>query len=145
MRVFLDTSVLVASVIEQHGDHERAFVLLQRVQNDKDEGFVSAHSLAEMYATLTRLPAPFRHSPEQAHLSIEENILKHFIISSLSGTDYSVLIKDAAAARIQGGTIYDAVLMKSAAKSAATKIFTLNLKHFRAVAPPDLVSLLSAP
>src|SRR6478672_5249163 len=108
MKIFLDTSVLVASVLKQHEDHERAFALLERVQSGKDEGVISAHSLAEMYATLTKLPPPFRHSPEQALLSIEENILKHFKTSSLSGTDYATLLREASAARIQGGTVYDA-------------------------------------
>ena len=145
MKVFLDTSVLVAAVIAQHGDHDRAFAILERVQSGKDEGFISAHSLAETYATLTKLPAPFRHSPEQALLSIQENILKHFTTSSLSGNDYAALIKEAAAAGIQGGTIYDAVLIKSADKSGVDKIFTLNLRHFQAVASPDLASILSTP
>ena len=145
MRIFLDTSVLVAAVIEQHGDHARAFALLQRVQSGKDEAVVSAHSLAETYSTLTKLPAPFRHSPEQALLSIEENILKHFKTSSLSGADYAALIREAAAVGIQGGTIYDAVLMKSAAKAEVSRIYTLNLKHFQAVAPPALAGLLATP
>lgn len=145
MRVFLDTSVLVAAVIAQHGDHDRAFALLDRVQSGNDDGVVSAHSLAEVYATLTKLPAPFRHTPEQALLSIQENILKHFTTSTLSGNDYAALIKEAAAAGIQGGTVYDAVLMKSAGKAGVDKIFTLNLRHFQAVASPELAAILSTP
>ena len=57
MKIFLDTSVLVAAVLEQHGDHARAFAILERVQQGKDEGVVAAHSLAETYAILTRLPS----------------------------------------------------------------------------------------
>ena len=87
MKVFFDTSVLVAAVIAQHSDHMRSFALLERIQNGKDEGFISAHSLAELYAILTKIPAPWRHSPAQALLSIEENILKYFKITSLSGHD----------------------------------------------------------
>lgn len=145
MRVFLDTSVIVAAVLEQHADHRRAFTILQRVQNGKDEGVISAHSLAEMYATLTRIPLPFRHSPEQALLSIEENILKYFTVSGLSVSDYSSLLREAAAARVQGGTVYDALLLKSAAKKSIGKIYTLNLKHFEAIAPPELAKIISAP
>jgi predicted nucleic acid-binding protein len=145
MRVFLDTSVLVASVLEQHEAHERAFSALERVQNGKDEGFVSAHSLAEMYATLTKIPAPFRHTPEQALLSIEENVIKHFKISSLTGNDYASLIREAALAGIQGGTVYDAVLLTSARKSDVDRILTLNLKHFQAVAPKAVADLLYTP
>lgn len=135
MKVFLDTSVLLAAVIEKHSAHERAFAVLERVQNGKDEGFVSSHSLAEFYANLTKLPPPFRHSPEQALVSMEENILQYFQISSLTGSDYSSLIREAALAGIQGGTIYDAVLLASAQKAGVNQIYTLNLKHFQAVAP----------
>jgi predicted nucleic acid-binding protein len=145
MKVFLDTSVLIAAVVSKHEAHARAFPLLERVQNGKDEGFVATHSLAEMYAILTKLPPPYRHAPEQALLSIEENVLKHFKISSLTGHDYASLLREAAMAGIQGGTIYDAVLLKSAEKSNPDRIYTLNLKHFLAVAPQNVGPKLSAP
>jgi predicted nucleic acid-binding protein len=145
MKVLLDTSVLLAAVIEKHAAHGRAFAVLEGVQNGKDEGFVSAHSLAELYANLTKLPPPFRHSPEQALLTIEENVLKYFKISSLSGGDYSALIREAALAGIQGGTIYDAVLLKSATKAEVDQIYTLNLKHFEAVTPKNFGPELLVP
>ena len=78
MKIFLDTSVLVSAVVKQHASHERSFAVLERIHNRQDEGIISAHSLAEMYAVLTKLPPPYRHTPEQALLSIEENVLKHF-------------------------------------------------------------------
>src|SRR5271168_2381187 len=102
MKVFLDTSVLVSAVLKQHVDHERSFAVLERVQNKQDEGIISAHSLAEMYAVLTKLPPPFRHTPEQALLSIEENVLKHFKTISLVGSEYAALVREAALAGIQG-------------------------------------------
>jgi predicted nucleic acid-binding protein len=145
MTVFLDTSVLIAAVVAKHEAHARAFPLLERVQEGEDEGIVSGHSLAEMYAVLTRLPPPYRHAPEQALLSIEENILKHFKISILTGNDYAALIREAAVAGIHGGAIYDAVLLKSAEKAKPDRLFTLNLKHFLAVASKDLGSKLRAP
>jgi predicted nucleic acid-binding protein len=145
MKVFLDTSVLLAAVLQKHAAHERAFAVLERVLDGKDEGFVSSHSLAELYANLTKLPPPFRHSPEQALLSIEENVLKHFKISSLTGGDYSALIREAALVGIQGGTIYDAVLVKSAAKADVERIYTLNQKHFQAVVPGSLAARILSP
>jgi predicted nucleic acid-binding protein len=145
MKVLLDTSVLIASVLEKHEAHDRAFAILDRVQSRKEEGFVSAHSLAEMYATLTKLPIPFRHAPEQALLSVEENVVKHFKISSLSGNDYASLIREAAMAGIQGGTTYDAIVLKSAVKAGVDRIYTLNLKHFQAVAPRNINPLIMAP
>lgn len=38
-----------------------------------------------------------------------------------------------------------AVLLKSAAKASVTRIFTLNLKHFRAIAPHHVSGMIAAP
>jgi predicted nucleic acid-binding protein len=145
MKAFLDTSVLVAAVIKQHVAHERAFVVLERIQDQKDEGIISVHSLAEIYAVLTKLPPPYRHAPEQALLSIEENILKHFKTIGLTGSGYAMVLREAAVARISGGTIYDALLLATAANTGAEIIYTLNLKHFQAIAPPGVAVKLSTP
>ena len=145
MRVFLDTSVLVAAVLEDHPAHARSFARLERVQNGADKGVVSAHSVAEVYATLTKLPVQFRHSPEQALLVVEEDILKYFELIALEAPDYAVLVREAAMARIQGGTIYDAVLLKAAAKARVDRVYTLNLKHFQAVGQGNLAKLIFEP
>jgi predicted nucleic acid-binding protein len=145
MKIFLDTNVLVASVIEKHEHHERAYAVLDRVQSGKDEGFVSAHGLAEVYAVLTKLPALFRHTTEQALLSVEENIIKFFKITSLTATDYTGIIREAALAGVQGGTIYDAILVKCAAKAEVEKLFTLNVRHFQSVARRSLQAQILAP
>jgi predicted nucleic acid-binding protein len=55
MKVFIDTSVLVSTVIQQHESDSRALSVLERVQSEKDEGFISGHSLAETYAVLSDL------------------------------------------------------------------------------------------
>jgi predicted nucleic acid-binding protein len=145
MKTFLDTSVLVAAVVQKHEHHSRAYAILDRVQSGKDEGFISAHSLAEMYAVLTKLPPPYRHTPEQALLSIEENVVNHFKLTGLTGSDYTVLVREAALGGIQGGTIYDAVLLKCGAKAKAEHVFTLNLKHFQTIAPKNIVSQIVEP
>ena len=59
MKFFFDTSVLLPCFLEDHEHHEaslRAFL-----EADKKEGCCGAHSLAELYATATRLTrkAPF--------------------------------------------------------------------------------------
>ena len=145
MKVFLDTNVLVSAVVQQHESHARSLAVLERVQNEKDEGFVSGHSLAETYAVLTKLPPPLRHTPEQALLSIEENIVKYFKVTALTGQEYSALIREVALAGIQGGTVYDAVLLKCALKSEAEKIFTLNVRHFSNIAPQNAAAKIVAP
>jgi predicted nucleic acid-binding protein len=145
MKVLLDTSVLVAALVDEHGDYVRSFAILDRVLSGKDDGYVAAHSLAEIYSVFTRSPPPMRHSPEQALRSLEENVLNFFKISSLSSADYVALVRDAALAGIQGGAIYDAVLLKSAAKAEVERIYTLNLRHFQALAPPDIIPRIFSP
>jgi len=145
VRIFLDTNVLVAAIVSGHVHHERAFPIFERVAKNKDEGFVSVHTIAEVYSALTRLPPPFRHSPTQALLSIEENILKHFKPVTLTATEYATMVREAAAAGIQGGTIHDAVLMKCAAKSEANRMYTFNLKHFLSIASGEFRSRISSP
>ncbi len=144
MKVFFDTNVLIAAVMAEHEAHERCFVVLEKARSGKDEGIVAAHSLAEMYSVLTKAPLPFRHSPPQALLSIEENVVKHCTLSVLSGTDYTTLLRDSAMAGVEGGMVYDALLMRAAQKAHVQRIYTLNLKHFRRVAAESL-SLLATP
>lgn len=145
MKVFLDTSVLVSAVVKQHVFHERSFPVLERVQGETDEGFISAHSSAEMYSVLTNLPPPYRHTPEQALLSIEENVLKHFKLVALAGSEYATLIREAVGFQIQGGKIYDAILLKAANKAKVKRIFTLNLRHFQSIASSEIEDKLSEP
>jgi predicted nucleic acid-binding protein len=145
MKVFLDTNVLVAAAVQNHESHTRAYAVLEKIQSGKNEGYASAHSLAEVYAVLTKLPPPNRHSPEQALLSIEENILKYFKVLALTAADYSALIREAAMARIMGGTIYDSILLRCAKNASPDKIYTLNTKHFEAIADEPFKALISEP
>lgn len=145
MKVLLDTSVIVPALVQKHDFHSRAFDILSRVQSRDDDGYVSAHGLAEIYAVLTTLPPPFRHSPEQALLSIEENVQKYFTISNLSGDEYVTLLREAALRGIQGGTIYDSILIQSAIKVQVEKIYTFNLKHFQRIAPEEICHSIFSP
>ena len=52
MRVFFDTSVIVAASVADHPHHSRAWPALQRVAIGKDQGFVGAHSIAKIYDAL---------------------------------------------------------------------------------------------
>ncbi len=63
MKVLFDTSVLVAAFIANHPEHTDSLPWLQRVQAEKIAGFISAHTIAELYAVLTRLPRQPRISP----------------------------------------------------------------------------------
>ena len=68
MKEFFDTSVLVAAFYGDHVHHEASLDVFTRFA--KDEACCGAHSLVEVYSTLTRMPGKHRISSEQAMLFI---------------------------------------------------------------------------
>ncbi|HVW10844.1 MAG TPA: PIN domain-containing protein, partial [Bryobacteraceae bacterium] len=64
MRAFLDTSVLVPVFYGEHIHHEASLALFADL--DRNSGCCGAHSLAEVYSTMTRMPGQHRISGEQA-------------------------------------------------------------------------------
>ena len=140
MRVFLDTSVLVASILENHPAHTRAFAAVERMKLGQDEGTIGQHSLAEVFAVLTGLPRPLRLSPAEEQRCIEENFVAHAVIVGLGPEDYRAVLKDAAQAGCQSGMVYDALLVACARKVAPDRFLTLNRRHFQAIAP-DLAQI----
>jgi len=132
LKWFFDTSVLIPAFLEDHEHHEpslRAFL-----KATKQTGCCAAHSLAEMYATLTRLPGRHRLSGDQAVL-LFENIRERLTLVILDAEEYYAALQAAAAARIAGGTVYDALLAQCAAKAEAEVLCTWNVKHFQQMSP----------
>lgn len=109
----------------------------------KKEGCCGAHSLAEVYATATRLPGAHRLSGEQVLLFLE-NIRERLTIVTLAAEEYYKALKEAAAAGIVGGTVYDALLAQCASKAGAETIYTWNIKHYQQLGP-EITKRLKVP
>lgn len=144
MRIFLDTTVLVASVVREHPHHSRALPVVQRVLSRRDTGFVAAHGLAEMYAVLTTLPISPRVGPDAARRLIVDNVVPHFEIVALSAREYGRLIGSVAERNVLGGAIYDALQLMCAEKASVERIYTFNVAHFRRLAG-ELAGRVSLP
>ncbi|HEY3914547.1 MAG TPA: PIN domain-containing protein [Verrucomicrobiae bacterium] len=145
MKIFCDTNVLVAAFLANHPQHAAARPVLERVKARTDKGFVAAHSLAETYAVLTRLPGASQVPPGITWQLISENIIKNFELVPLSAREYSRTIQHASSNDVRGGKIYDALLLAAAAKSGAQRIYTFNVAHFQTMAPQTLASQIVAP
>lgn len=102
-----------------------------------------AHSLAEVYSTLTRMPGKYRISAEQAMLFIS-NIRERLSIIALSGDEYARALEASAARGIVGGGIYDAMLAHCAIKTQATTIYSWNSRHY-AQCGPEVIQRLRTP
>jgi len=138
MKGFLDTSVLVPVFYGDHIHHRARLDLF--VQFDKSTGCCGAHSLAEVYSTLTRMPGKHRISGEQAILFIG-NIRERLSVIGLNGAEYAHALEAAAAAGIVGGGIYDAMLAHCALRAKADVIYTWNTRHYALCGPEVNVKL----
>jgi|SRR6202451_1261654 predicted nucleic acid-binding protein len=141
MKRFFDTSVLVPVFYGDHIHHAASMELF--IQSDKSTGCCGAHSLAEVFSTLTRMPGKHRISGEQAMLFIG-SIRERLSIISLDGDEYADALGVAATLGIVAGGIYDAMLAHCAIKARAEAIFTWNGRHY-AHCGPEVIRRLRTP
>jgi predicted nucleic acid-binding protein len=126
--VYLDASVLVAAVIEAEPNHAAALQLLGRKKLS-----VWTHGLAEVYATLTGGRLGIRVSPAVASRLIAPLADKLQLVE-LAGSDIVTAIAATEEAGVRGGALYDYLHLIAARKVSATTLFTLNVRHFAALA-----------
>ena len=141
MKAFFDTSVLVPVFYGDHVHHRASLELF--IQFDKSTGCCGAHSLAEVFSTLTRMPGKHRISGEQAMLFIG-SIRDRLSVIALSGDEYANALEASAALGIVGGAIYDAMLASCAIKARAEGIYTWNTRHYAQLGEA-VIRLLRAP
>ncbi len=132
MKYFFDTSVLVAAISVGHIHHAPSQAAY--LSAAKNNSGCAAHSLAEVYSTLTRYPGKQRVTCEQTLLIIDD-IRKRLTTVALDEGEYWLAISDSVAEGIVGGTIYDALIARCALKAKAATIYTWNLDHFRRLRP----------
>ena len=135
MKVYCDTSVLVAASVLAHPHHAQSMVLLQQIRGGKLEAVISAHGTAEFYAVLTRAPLVPPVYPSEAWRLLNENILPHFHVAALSGEQYKSVLRQAAEKGWTGGLVYDALHLAAATSNQCKRIYTFNLRHFLQLAP----------
>lgn len=144
MRVMLDTSVLVAAMVEAHPAHQRALPWLQRARRKETTALVASHSLAELYAVLTRLPVYPPISPGLAWRLIRDIVLASLEVVPLSEGDYLAVLEHLAETEVTGGATYDALIAHAASKAQVDQLVTLNEQDFRRVYP-ELSERIVAP
>jgi predicted nucleic acid-binding protein len=144
MKEFLDTNVLAAACVTDHEHHARALPLVQKIHDGKAEGFVSAHSVLETHAILTRLPRVPRISSMQASTLIADNLVKYFSVVALTGKEYADLSSKLGQNNVVGGKAYDVLHLTCAEKCRADRIYTFNVRDFIQLAA-HLTSKITAP
>jgi predicted nucleic acid-binding protein len=141
MKAFLDTSVLIATFYGDHEHHEPSLDLFLRF-NKTDVG-CAAHSLAEVYASLTGMPVKWRVSCDTALLFLND-IREKLTLITLNELEYFQTLEAAAAANLGSGTIYDALLGQCALKAEAEVLYTWNTRDFLRL-PTAIAGLIRIP
>jgi len=139
--IFLDTSVLIATAQVSHRHHWPSRDLWDRCT--VSAAAISTHTIAEVYNTLSAMPAPLRLSPRNAVLAVE-TFLQRLTAVSLSTDDYLETLRRTANLGHSGGMVYDALHLACARKIGAEQIYTWNVRHFQMVAP-DLAERIVTP
>jgi predicted nucleic acid-binding protein len=132
VRSFFDTSVLVAAAVATHQQHHRSIAVFAGA--DRETGCCALHTLAELYATLTRMPGKQRIVSDQALLFLDE-VEERLELVGLNPREYRLAIDQAARHGVLGGTMYDALLGQCALKAGATRILTWDVTHFQRLGP----------
>lgn len=125
----LDTSCLVAAVCAWHRFHDATRREIERRDAAGEKLILSAHSLAEAFSVLTRLPEPHRLRPSDALEVIEANWGQTGLVA-LTGPDYRATLRRCRDLGIGGGAVYDALIAACARKARVATLVTWDLDGF---------------
>ncbi|MCC7035578.1 MAG: PIN domain-containing protein [Acidobacteria bacterium] len=108
----VDTSVVVAGFATWHEAHASAAAALARKPR------IPAHVLVESFSVLTRLPPPHRAAPGIVATFLAGRFANPPLV--LPASEYLALVKNATAAGLAGGAIYDALIAATVRAAGAT-------------------------
>lgn len=126
-----DTSCMVPALCSWHEHHERAVREMSRRFDGGERLVVAAPALVESYSVLTRLPSPYRLSPEESLALLKANFLRDDVESiAIDAHMYRRLLERAPELGVAGGRIYDAIITACARAAGVAVILTFNERHF---------------
>jgi len=128
MSQYLDSAVIVASLVPDDPDHAVCHTLLRQSGN-----LTTLHALHETFSTLTGGRLGIRVDAGVAARLIRDSIVPLINIIPLTIED---ILETQAAARargVRGGAIYDFQHLTAARKAGAGALFTLNHDDFAAL------------
>ena len=142
---YFDTSVLVAAAVIRHPHNGPALAVLEEMLSPQHSGYISAHSLAEVYSVLTRTPFKPPLYPSEAWQIIGEMVLSHMELVTLTAEEYPEVVRHCATSGWTGGRVHDMVHLRCAQKASCDRIYTFNVKDFRALAGAGWEDRICAP
>jgi predicted nucleic acid-binding protein len=131
MNVLFDTNAVIALIVSDHKDHSVANKAYQNLTSQKADLYISAHTILELYSTLTKKGIKFfQFSPNLASDIIENEVLKLFSVVEMGLDDYLNTLYNAVEHSVLSANIYDAFIVQAQKKADCEFIVTFNVKHF---------------
>jgi predicted nucleic acid-binding protein len=131
--VFLDTSVLLAGVIDFGPQSAPAQSVMHAIAQNPRRGTATAwHCCLEFFSVATRLPPEFRLTPADAVQLLEEEVFARVTVHDLPAAERREFLRAAARDGVAGGRLYDAHIADVARAAGATVVITDNRRHFMA-------------
>lgn len=129
--VFLDTSVLVAGLIDFGPQSAPAQSLLAAVADKRVTAVATAwHCCLEFFSVATRLPPEYRVGSTDAAMLLEQEVFARMTVHDLPATERVALLSAVSRDAIAGGRIYDAHIAEIARAVGAAVVVTDNRRHF---------------
>ena len=129
--VFLDTSVLLAGMVDFGPQSAPAQSLLHAVAEKQVTGAATAwHCCLEFFSVATRLPPEFRLTPADAVRLLQEEVFARMAVQDLPAAERLPMLRAAARDGIAGGRIYDSHIAEIARAAGAAVVVTDNRRHF---------------
>jgi predicted nucleic acid-binding protein len=133
LAVFLDTSVLLAGLIDFGPQSAPAQKLLHAVAEQKVRAAGTAwHCCLEFFSVATRLPPEYRLTSADAQRLLDEEVFGRMTVHDLPADDRLPLLRAAVQDGTLGGRIYDAHIAEVARAAGARVVVTDNRRHFLA-------------
>ena len=131
MSIFLDTSVLLAGLIDFGPQSAPAQSLLHAVAEKRIQSPATAwHCCLEFFSVATRLPPEYRLSPPDAAMLLEQEVFSRMSVHDLPASERLTILKSAARENIGGGRVYDVHIAEVARSVGAATVVTDNRRHF---------------
>lgn len=131
MTSLLDTSVVLASLDPDEPRHTECDRLLSAGRH-----LLFAHGLAECFSILTGGRSGRRLRPAAVAALFEESILPFVETVHLTGRETLMALRECDGRGVRGGAVYDFLHLFAARKAGATRVVTLDLSDYRAIARP---------
>lgn len=142
MNVLFDTSSIIGLLVEDHQSHSKSLSTFKKLKGQQAEFYISIHSVAEIYRTLTWGTGYLSFSPQKAYTAIQESIIPFFNRVTLTEEDYQHVLNRMKRLKLTGAIIYDGLISHAASKIDADYLVTFNAKDFKRVFPENGADLI---